>query len=94
MDGSQDILASSINQQISKENIAENANCNICTRTFHMNCGLLQHLNFSWRRNITNNDNQTITTIDANNDNTNNSNNSIINDISDKTKSQENFYLN
>ena len=52
-----------------------------------MNCGLLQHLNFSQRRDITNNNNQT-TTIDANNDNTNNSNSSTVNDIPDKTKSQ------
>ena len=53
-----------------------------------MNFGLLQHLNFSQRRDITNNNNQTITTIDANNDNTNNSNSSTVNDIPDKTKSQ------
>ena len=91
MDGSQNIFASSTNQQINSENIEENTSCNICARTFRTNRGLLQHLNFCRRRNITSNGNQTITR-DGNNDNTSNSNNSNGNDIPDKIESQEKFY--
>ena len=89
MDGSQNIFASSTYQQINSENIEENASCNICARTFRTNRGLLHHLNFCRKRNITNNSNQTITTNDDNNDNTSNSNNSNGNDIPEKNESQE-----
>ena len=34
MDGSQNIFASSKNQQINSENIEENASCNICRGTY------------------------------------------------------------
>ena len=95
MDGSQNILASSTNQQIDSENIEENACCNICAKTFRTNRGLLQHLNFCRRRNVISNGNQTITsTNDHNNDNTSNSNNSNGNDIPYKIESQEKFYWN
>ena len=95
MDGSQNIFASSANQQIDSENIEENASCNICAKTFQTSRGLLQHLNFCRRRNVTSNGNQTITsTNDHNNDNTSNSNNSNGNDIPFKIESQEKFYWN
>ena len=94
MDGSQNIFASSTNLQINSENIEENTSYNICARTFRTNRGLLQHLNFCRRRNITSNGNQTITTRDDNSDNTSNSNNSNGNDIPDKIESQEKFYRN
>ena len=94
MDESQNIFASSTNQQINSENTEENGSCNICARIFHTNCGLLQHLNFCRRRNITSNGNQTITTNGDNNDNTSNSNNSNDNYIPDKIESQEKFYWN
>ena len=94
MDGIQNIVASSTNQQINSENTEENASCNIYARTFRTNRGLLQHLNFCRRRNITNNGNQTIATNDDNNDNTSNSNNTNGNDIPDKIQSQEKFYWN
>ena len=88
MDGSQNIFVSSKNRQ---NNIEENASCNICARTFHTNSGLLQHLNFCRRKNITSNGNQTITKNDDNNDKTSNSNNSNGNNILDKIESQEKF---
>ena len=92
MDGSQNIFASSTSQQINSENIEGNASRNICARTFHTNRGLLQHLNFLRRRNITSNGNQTTTN---NNNNTSNSNNSNGNDIPNKIESQEKkFYWN
>ena len=94
MDGIQNIVASSTSQQINSENTEENASCNIYARTFRTNRGLLQHLNFCRRRNITNNGNQTIATNDDNNDNTSNSNNTNGNDIPDKIQSQEKFYWN
>ena len=94
MDGSQNIFASSINQQTNSENIEENANCNICPRTFRTNRGLLQHLNYCRRRNITNNSYQTITTKNDNNGNISNSNNSNGNDIPDMIESHEKFYWN
>ena len=94
MNGSQNIFASSTNQQINSENIEENASCNICARTFLMNRDLLQHLNFCRRISITNNGNQTLTTNDGNNDNTSNTNYNNGNDISDKIESQEKFYWN
>ena len=47
MDGSQIIFSLSTNQQINSENTEENASCNICARTFHTNCGLLQHLTYA-----------------------------------------------
>ena len=95
MDRSQNIFALSTNQQINSENIEENASCNICARTFRTNRGLLQHLHFCRRRNMTNNSNQTMTTAnDDNNANTSNSNNSNGNDIPGKIESQEKFYWN
>ena len=89
MNRSQDIFASSTNQQINSKNIEENADCNICARTFRTNRGLLQHLNFCRIRNITNNGNQIITTNDDNNDNTSNSSNSNSNDITENVKCRE-----
>ena len=89
MNRSQDIFASSTNQQINSKNIEENADCNICARTFRTNRGLLQHLNFCRIRNITNNGNQIITTNDDNNDNTSNSSNSNSNDIPENIKCRE-----
>ena len=83
MDGSQNIFASSSYQQIKSENIEENAS------SIRTNRGLLHHLNFCRKRNITNNSNQTITTNDDNSDNTSNSNNSNGNDIPEKNESQE-----
>ena len=94
MDGSQNIFVSSKNRQINSDNIEENPSCNICARTFRTNSGLLQHLNFCGRRNITSNGNQTITKNDDNNDKTSNSNNSNSNNIPDKIESQEKFSWN
>ena len=82
-------------QQINSENIEGNASCNICARTFRTNRGLLQHLNFCRRRNMTNNINQTMATAnDDSNANTSNSNKSNGNDIPVKIESQEKFYWN
>ena len=93
MDGSQNIFALSTNQQINSENIEESASCNICGRTFPTNCGLLNHLNFWRRRNMTSNGNQRITRKnDDNSDNSSNSNNKNGNDIPDKFESQEKFW--
>ena len=51
-------------------------------RSFFTNRGLLQHLGFCRRRNMTSNGNQTVTTAnDDNNDNTSSSNNSNGDDI-------------
>ena len=63
-------------------------------KTSRTNRGLLQHLNFCQRRNITSNGNQIITVNDGNNDNIINSNNSNGNDIPDKTECQEKCYWN
>ena len=90
MDGCQNIFALSTNQQINSENIEESASCNICARTFPRNCGLLKHLNFCRRKNMTSNGNQRITrNNDDNSDNTSNSSNNNGSDIPDKFESQE-----
>ena len=61
---------------------------------FRMNRGLLQHLNFCRRRNMTSNGNQTTIANGGNNDNTRNGNYSDDNDIPNKIESQEKFYWN
>ena len=91
MDGSQNIFASSTNQQVNTEHIEENASWNICAKTFCTNRGLVQNLGFYRRRNITKNGNQTIATNNGNDNNTSNNNNSNGNDIPHKIENQEKF---